>query len=227
VLYPLFRALLLIPALRRWRRDPRRWRNIRLGAGAAAVVAGAAAAAAGWWWVVGLAVPLLLASFVLKTASDPDRERELQRRLQADYLLNGGRLIASPAAFPGLRPGTRLSLLLRREELLLVRADGAGEPLTVALSGIQQILVGGQPYRPVYVSEAKDPPVREKSVDKKARTLLTLVMSEAEQLVFEYEGAFSKHLAESAAHAIYTVQRLEAAHGVSGEAPKVFHIVGR
>ena len=105
--------------------------------------------------------------------------------------------------------------------------EDAGIRATINVAEIEDILVGDERYRPVYISEAKDPPVREEAVDKKASTVMTLVLAGGRNVQFEYEGAFSKHLAESAAHAIYSVRKLGTAHGVSGESPEIFHIVGR
>jgi hypothetical protein len=172
----------------------------------------------------------LAAALLLRPSPDPDRERDLQRRHRADYLLNGGRLASPWPAAPGgeLDPGTALYLLLRGREILAVPVDGGGEvSATIDFARIQEILVSGKSYRPVYISEAKDPPVREQAVDKKATAVMTLVMAGCETVSFEYRGAFSTHLAESAAHAIYSVRKLGTAHGVPGESPEIFHIVGR
>lgn len=230
LLYPVFSTLLLIPVVRRLRRDPRRWNLIRFSAAAASVAVGVFGAWWGAWWLVALGGAVSAAALLLGPSPDPDRERDLQRRHRADYLLNGGRL-ASPwpsALGAPLGTGTALYLLLRGREILVVPVDGPGEVReTIDFAHITDILVNGESYRPVYISEAKDPPVREQTVDKKATTVMTLVMAGGERLSLEYEGAFSKHLAESAAHAIYSVRKLGTAHGVSGESPEIFHIVGR
>jgi hypothetical protein len=123
-------------------------------------------------------------------------------------------------------------LLLRGELLLAVPVEGSGEVNgqvsgAIRIASIDQILVGGASYLPVYISEAKDPPVREQSVDRKSKTVMAILMAGGESVEFEYEGAFSKHLAETAAHAIYSVRKLGAAHGVAGQSPEIFHIVGR
>jgi hypothetical protein len=230
LLYPVFSLLLLIPAVRRLRREPRRWNGIRFIAAMACLAAASLGIWWGAWWLAAMGGLGLAGSLLLRPAPDPDRERELQRHHRADYLLNGGRLCSPwPAALDGQPVGAaKLYLLLRGQEILLVPMEEAPAiRATIRAAEIEDILVGSERYRPVYISEAKDPPVREQAVDKKAKTVMTLVLAGGGKLQFEYEGAFSKHLAESAAHAIYSVRKLGAAHGVSGESPEIFHIVGR
>jgi hypothetical protein len=233
LLYPVFSVLLFLPALRRLRRDSRRWNRVRFLVGTASVAAVCWAAWWGAWWLAALGA-LGIAAALMVASRDPDRERELQRRHGADYLLNGGRLVSTwPQDSPGKpQPGTRLYLLLRGELMLAVPVESSAEvsgqvSASVHIASIDQILVGGASYLPVYISEAKDPPVREQSVDRKSKTVMALVMAGGERIEFEYEGAFSKHLAETAAHAIYSVRKLGAAHGVAGKSPEIFHIVGR
>jgi hypothetical protein len=230
LLYPVFSVLLWIPTVRRLRRDPRRWNLIRCAIAAVSVVAGVLAAWSGSWWLAALGFTGLVTALLAAPSPDPDRERDLQRRLQADYLLNGGRLASSwPGALDGqVDAGTLLYLLLRGETILAVPVEGdGGVGGSIQVATVEQILVGGESYRPVYISEAKDPPVRERLVDKKAKTVMALVMAGGQRIELEYEGAFSKHLAETAAHAIYSVRNLGAAHGVAGQSPEIFHIVGR
>jgi hypothetical protein len=230
LLHPVFSALLVVPAIRRLRRDVRRWNRARFAAAAASLAVGALGAWWGAWWLIASAGLVLAAALLLQPSPDPDRERDLQRRHQADYLLNGGKLASPwPAALgERLDAGTALYLLLRRRQILVVPVNGAGEvAAAIDCAQIQEILVNGESYRPIYISEAKDPPVRERAVDKKATAVMTLAMSAGGTLSFEYEGAFSKHLAESAAHAIYSVGKLGTPHGVPGESPEIFHIVGR
>jgi hypothetical protein len=169
----------------------------------------------------------VLGAGALPPAADPDRERKLQRRHGADYLLNGGRWEAENlGGSPPLSPGTPVYLLLRGPQILVVPVQGAGEVhTTIETRHIGEILVGGQPYLPVYVSEAKDPPVKEERVDRSATTLLELVTG-AQTVRFRYAGPFRKHLADTAAHAIYSARKL-AADGVAGQSPEVFHIIGR
>jgi hypothetical protein len=186
----------------------------------------------------------LLAALLLSPAADPDRERELQARHQADYFLNGGEFVSGHwpgSSVPSVNSvpkgsvpkgnvpgGARLYLLLRGRELLAVPVKGDGAvAASLGVDNIREILVAGESYRPVYVSEAKDPPRREEHVDRSAKTALELVLREGERLRFHYTGAFSKHLAETAAHGIYSVRRLGGADGVGGESPEIFHIVGR
>jgi hypothetical protein len=230
LLRPVFATLLLLPAVRRLRRDRRRWNVLRFAAAAAAVAAAVCGAAWSMWWLVAPAGLVAVAALLIRPSPDPDRERELQRRHRADYLLNGGKLTSPwPAALDGcVARGTALHLLVRGRELLFVPSDGTGEiGATVEFAQIHEILVNSESYLPVYISEAKDPPVRERTVNKKSTTLMTLVTGSGERVDLEYEGAFSKHLAESAAHAIYSVRQLGTAHGVAGEPPEIFHIVGR
>jgi hypothetical protein len=230
LLYPVFSVLLLIPAVRRLRRDSRRWNLVRVTAGTAFLAAGSFGVWSSTWWLLALGVIGLAAVLLVGPSPNPDRERDLQRRHQADYLLNGGKLVSRwPAALGGApEPGTRLYLLVRETKILAVPVEGNGEVCaTIDAAAIEQILVGGESYRPVYISEAKDPPVREQFVDKKATTVMTLALTGGGKIEFEYQGAFSKHLAETAAHAIYSVRNLGAAHGVAGQSPEIFHIVGR
>jgi hypothetical protein len=87
----------------------------------------------------------------------------------------------------------------------------------------QRIEVGGELYVPTYVSEAKDPPVREKAVDRKAATEMTLALADGARLGFRYRGAFHKHLAETAAHGIYSVR----AGLRSGVPAPALHVINR
>jgi hypothetical protein len=113
-------------------------------------------------------------------------------------------------------------------ELLAVAVKGSGDvKASISIDTVRRVLVAGENYVPVYVSEAKDPPRREKQVDRAAKTAMELVLENGETLRFEYTGAFSKHLAETAAHAIYSVWRLGGADGVGGQSPEVFHVIGR
>lgn len=228
LLYAVFWVLLLVPLVRRWRRREG-WKWIRLGialAGSALLAAGFAGSEA---WLAIAGGGLLLASLLLAPAPDPDQERKLQSRHGADYLLNGGRWISGelPTGKPPPKE-TALYLLLKGRELLAVPQKGDGQVLAaLKLDDIQEILVAGETYFPVYVSEAKDPPVREERVDQSAVTLMELVLKPGGVLRFEYAGAFSKHLAATAAHAIYSARKLGASDGVRGQTPEVFHIVGR
>ncbi len=228
LLYALFWVVLLVPLIRRLRRRPS-WSKIRwiaLGAGLLLFAAGWALPQTALAFCGGV---LALTALLLPPATDPDRERKLQARHGADYFLNGGEFIWG--CWPGgatVVAGTRLYLLLRGQELLAVPIKGEGDvQASLAVDGVQRILVAGQSYVPVYVSEAKDPPRREKQVDRAAKTTMELVLENGETLRFEYTGAFSKHLAETAAHAIYSVRRLGGADSVGGQSPEVFHVIGR
>lgn len=235
-LYAFFWVVLLVPLVRRWRRRAS-WQWVRLGI----ALGGLALLAAGFaWshsWIAAVGGVTLLAAVLLSPAADPDRERELQARHQADYFLNGGEFVSGhwPGSVPSVNSvggnvpgGAGLYLLLRGRELLAVpvKSDGAVAG-SLGVDSIREILVAGESYRPVYVSEAKDPPRREEHVDRSATTALELVLRDGERLRFNYTGAFSKHLAETAAHGIYSVRRLGGADGVGGESPEIFHIVGR
>ncbi|HUG81128.1 MAG TPA: hypothetical protein VML01_05665, partial [Bryobacterales bacterium] len=113
------------------------------------------------------------------------------------------------------------------EELLFVPVETGELAGTLPISRIGDIRVGGEHYVPVYVSEAKDPPVREERVNQNQTTLTELVLDNGEVVKLAYTGAFHKHLAETAAHAIYSVRKLMRADGVGGQSPEVFHIIGR
>jgi len=127
---------------------------------------------------------------------------------------------------PPLQAETPLYLLLKGLQLLLVPVEGSGDiHAVVELSQVAEIRVDGDSYLPIYLSEAKDPPVREERSGQSKTSVLELVTVTGDSMEFRYTGAFSKHLAETAAHAIYSVRKL--ADGVAGQSPEVFHIVGR
>jgi len=207
-LYLLFSFVLLVPLVRRWRRQ-RWWLLVRavlflagvltVGAwatgwiGAAAGVAGAISLVCGIW---------------LAPLTDPDWERKIQRRHRADYLLNGGVLVEGRLAGSApLRPDEPLYLLIRSPHVMVAPQRGDGEVhAAIDIRRIERIEVGSELYVPTYVSEAKDPPVRDLSVDQNAATQMTLTLDDGARLGFRYRGAFHKHLAETAAHGIYSVR---------------------
>ena len=80
----------------------------------------------------------------------------------------------------------------------------------LAIPRITRILVDGDGYVPVYVSEAKDPPVQAERPLTGERSRLELIMDGGEW-TFEYSGAFAKHLAETAAHGASAQETGEAA----------------
>ena len=164
-------------------------------------------ATTGWWRLVGAGLALL--GVALAKTKDPDAERRVQRMHRAEYLLNGGEWVGSsnkPAAAV-LAARTRLFLLIRDRHLLLVPRDQNGAVhRAVALADVERVLVDGGAYVPVYVSEAKQPPVQEIEVDRYTESELELVMCSGERLHFVYRGAFCRHLAETAAHAIFSAR---------------------
>lgn len=200
LLRALFSIVLVLPRLRSLRRT-RNWNWIRvalfLAATAIAMLVG------GWWRAIAL-VPAIPA-IVLRRTTDPDRERRMQRALGAEYLLNGGEWGGGTGVDDGLALGTPLYLMLRGPHLLLVPRDGNGEVHSAArIEGIRRILVEGEEYVPVYVSEAKQPPVRESRVDRLAVVELILEPGPGRLFRFRYRGPFARHLAETAAHAIFS-----------------------
>jgi len=228
LLYAFFWVVLLVPFIRRLRRRPS-WNRIRWIAFAAGLLPFAAAWALPQTLLAVCGGILAIGALLLPPATDPDRERKLQTRHGADYFLNGGEFVAG--RWPGettVPLGTRLYLLLRGRELLAVPLNGEGDvQASLSIDMVRQVLVAGENYIPVYVSEAKDPPRREKQVDRSAKTAMELVLANGEKLRFEHTGAFSKHLAETAAHAIYSVWRLGGTDGVGGQSPEIFHVIGR
>ncbi|MEZ5367389.1 MAG: hypothetical protein R2748_34865 [Bryobacterales bacterium] len=123
------------------------------------------------------------------------------------YLLNGGELVAGALPDASSPRPKALYLLIRGEHLLLVPKRGPGELHSAFdIRRIRSIRVAGEPYVPVYVSEAKDPPVKETSVNRKAVCELELAFDDGNILRFRYVSAFSKHLADTAAHAIHSVR---------------------
>ncbi len=238
LLYAFFWVLLIIPLVRRWRRGPE-WNRVRAAIaslGLLVAIGGFLLKAMVWqtmlwpllsWWLMAAGAILAVGAIAFPPAADPEKERKLQRRHSADYFLNGGRFASGDLpGSPPLRPGTPLYLLLRGQQLLLVPVEGRGDVhAVVELSQVSDIRVDGDSYLPIYLSEAKDPPVREESVDQSESSELELVTAAGGNIQFRYTGAFSKHLAETAAHAIYSVRKL--ADRVAGQTPEVFHIVGR
>ncbi len=230
LLYSFFWVILLLPRMRRLRRGPH-WNRIRVVAGLAggALIAGAWFVAELWLGVVGGLV--VLTSLAVTRARGPGHERKLQARHGADYLLNGG--VLASGSLPGsslnlkpLGPKQRLYFLIRGAELLVVPAEGPGDVVsTIDIRQVAEILVAGEAYLPIYVSEAKDPPVRETSVMTGNKTELQLTLERGQTMCFQYQGAFSKHLAETAAHAIYSVRGL-VREAESGESQALFQIVG-
>lgn len=234
MLYAFFWVILLLPRMRRLWRGPH-WNRVRL----AAALAGSGLAVGGWFapslWLGVTGGILVLAALTVTRAQDPDRERKLQDRHGADYLLNGGVLVGGslPGLPPGTRPGPRplgpkqrLYFLIRGAELLVVPAEGPGDVVsTVDIGQVAEIFVAGEPYLPIYVSEAKDPPVRETSVMTGNKAELRLMLESGRSLCFGYQGAFAKHLAETAAHAIYSVRGM-VREAESGESEALFEIVG-
>ena len=184
-------------------RRRRGWQIVRLVLLVGAVLA---ALAAPGWWKAFAAVPAVLGALLRRTR-DPDRERQIQRIHRAEYLLNGGEWRKAE----GTGPAGAAYLLLRDIHLMVVpRARDSDIDAAVRVDAIAAILVDGAPYRPVYVSEAKQPPVREKQVDRHAVSDLVLDLGDGESWRFRYRGAFAKHLAETAAHAIYSVRAASA-----------------
>ncbi len=207
-LYALFSFLLLIPLVRRWRRHPR-WPAVRLILGIAGVTGAVMAYLEGWpWWAwAPPGVAIFLATWLGPT-QDPDRERKIQRLHQAEYLLNGGVFCGGrlPSSEP-LAEKRSLYLLIRGEHLLILPCDDAEEiHSALSIQRIERIEVDGEAYLPIYVSEAKDPPVKETNVDRRAASELALRLDDGNVLRFRYKGAFHKHLAETAAHAVYSVR---------------------
>jgi hypothetical protein len=225
IVYVLFSFVLVLPLVRRWRRKDW-WKSVRL----VLIVAGAALAlawGAGWLGALPAAIGAvaLICGMLLSPLADPDGERKLQRKHRADYLLNGGVLaggtLSSSEPLGADRP---LYLLIRAPHMMVVPQDGDGEVHSaIDIRRIERIEVGGELYVPIYVSEAKDPPVREESVDQSAWSDLELTMDDGTQLWFRYQGAFHKHLAETAAHGIYSVR--ESLCG--GDSAGALHVLNR
>ena len=224
-LYLLFSFVLLVPLVRRWRRE-RWWLFVRGALAAVGLlfvggwIAESLGALAGGFGVISLICGLWLGPL-----ADPDLERKLQRRHRAEYLLNGGVLIAGRlSGSEPLGAEQPLYLLIRSPHLMVVPKDGDGEVHTaIDIQRIERIEVGGELYVPTYLSEAKDPPVRETSVDQKAATEMSLSLDDGSRPAFRYQGAFHKHLAETAAHGIYSVR----AGLRSGEPTPALQVINR
>ena len=223
ILYAFFWVVLLLPKVRRQRRDPNWWR-VQVVAGLLGLATVALGLTFSTLWLTIPGGVLVVLAVLLRGLRDPEHERKLQARYQSDYFLNGGKL--SGDGLPGVPTEKPLYLLLKGEELLFVPSDGLDVAATLVVPDIEDIRVGGEHYVPVYVSEAKDPPVRETHVDQTAVTPTELLLKDGRVLRFEYSGTFHKHLAETAAHAIYSVKRLAGSNGVGSESPEVLHVIG-
>lgn len=204
-LYSLFWFLLVIPLVRRWRRRSW-WNGVRWTVVVAVIGLLALLQPSGAWWIAGCVT--VAGALLLAPAKDPDHERKLQRHHGAEYFLNGGEFAGGrlPNSEP-LPAGTPVYLLIRGEHLLIVPQSQPDEVHSgIAITSFERILVDGEVYVPVYVSEAKDPPVRESSVDQNAIGELRLLRADGDALSFAYRGAFAAHLAGTAAHAIHSVR---------------------
>ena len=199
LLYPVFHALLLIPALRRWRRAPW-WNRVR----AAVAVAGGASVLWGGRAVVPGAVVVLLALW-LAPVPDPDRVRRIAAQLGAAHTLNGGGYVAG--SLP-VRAGAPLLLFLSPGEVLVTAADQPARVLgRYRVADLAEIAVDGRTYVPRYVSFAKQPPRRDPAADPQAVCRLTLGFG-SDVLEVQYQGVFSTHLAEVAARTLHDLRRL-------------------
>ncbi len=152
---------------------------------------------------------IAVGALALRRTGDPDGERRLQRRHGAQYFLNGGEWHSSGrrSAAPGIPAGTGLHLLLRGRELMLFTRNAAATHVrSFGVDSIRRILVDGRDYVPIYVSEAKQPPVRDNDPDRHAVSKLSLQLVGGRSADFLYRGTFARHLAESAAHAVFSVR---------------------
>jgi len=195
VLYPFFGLVLVVPAVRNLRRKPG-WQTARL----AVAAAGFARAAAGVW--VGVAAGV--AALLLPPVEDPDRLRKLAARLGARHLLNGGLFERGDLEAPR---GSRLLFFLTPEEILVA---AAARPDKVLARGrfdeLQAVRLDGMPYAPRYVSFAKEPPRQEQQAVPAAVARLALAWG-GRTIEVEYRGVFARHLAEVAAHGVWSMQR--------------------
>ena len=200
LLYPVFQVLLLIPAVRRWRRA-RWWNRVRLLAG----FAGLALVASGSSRLVVPGVVLMLLAWWLAPVPDPDRLRQIAAQLGAPHTLQGG---AYAAGSLGLKPGVRLLLFVSDREVLVVRAGRAEQVLArYPVADLDTITVEGQTYQPRYVSFAKEPPRLDEHAHHGAIRRLALRFGPA-SVELEYRGVFAAHLAEVAAHTLHDLRRL-------------------
>jgi len=196
LLYPFFSLVLVAPAVRRLRRR-RGWQAARL----VAVGGGLGLAAAGFW---AGAAAVAAAAALLPPLEDPDRLRQVAERLGAPHVLNGGIFEHGDMQ---ARPGCALLFFLSPQEMLVA---AAGRPETVLarrrLGSVESIRVDGQDYRPQYVSFAKEPPRREEHPDREAVCRLEIRWTDS-ALEVSYRGAFARHLAETAAHSLWSLRK--------------------
>jgi hypothetical protein len=204
LLYPAFQLLLLIPALRRWRRAAW-WNRVRLAGGMAGLALTAAGGFSRWALPGGL---LLILALSLGPAPDPDRWRKLAERLGAQHTLNGGIYAGGSLA---LRPGTPLRFFLSSTAIIVSPCERPDRPVArYPLSALDRLDLAGEAYRPRYVSFAKEPPRRELNPDRNAVCRLRLGLG-ADTLELDYHGVFARHLAETAAHTLHDLRRLSVA----------------
>ena len=205
LLYPVFQVLLLIPAVRRWRRA-RWWNRVRLLAG----FVGLALLASGGTRLVVPGVLLILLAWWLAPVPDPDRLRQIAAQLGAPHTLQGGAYAAGTLGlWPGvLRPGVPLLRFVSDREVLVVRAGRPEQVLArYAVADLDTITVDGETYQPRYVSFAKEPPRLDENADRHAVRRLRLRFGPA-SLELDYRGVFAAHLAEIAAHTLHDLRRL-------------------
>jgi hypothetical protein len=202
LLYPVFQTLLLIPALRRWRRAAW-WRWVRI----ALAIGGLALLAVGGTWTV-LAAPggvLLAAAVLLGPVPDPDRLRKIADALGSPHTLDGGSYAGGPLSLP---LGAPVRLFLSGREVLAVHGERPEKVLwRRGLAGIEAIELDGRVYQPRYVSFAKEPPRREEYPDPHAVSRLSVRFA-SEVLQLDYRGVFAAHLAEIAARTLHDLRRL-------------------
>jgi hypothetical protein len=198
LLYIGFWLALLVPQVRRWRRQAY-WSRVRLAVAATAAALTVAGFLTSSIELLPLGVGLLLLAAWLAPVASPYALQETAARWGADYVLHGGSL-----------DGRAVILLLTRDEILVLPADEPTPLLSrIALAGVTELRIGGEPYRPNPLPSTKEPPVRERSFEDTDKVVeLELMRGSGEPLRLVFQGAFAAHLAEVAAHTLLSVKTL-------------------
>ena len=206
LLYPVFSVLLLIPWIRRQRRSSH-WKVVRLSGWVfgAALLAFGILPRIGSPALAGLGLALVLTATLLAPLADPDLLRYTAEKLGALHTLNGGFYLEGALR---VKQGSRLCLFLTSAEVLVVPSGKPSDVLSrFPLAELNSIQVAGKEYQPRYVSFAKEPPGRDDTADHKAICRL-LLRFQSGNLHLEYQGVFSRHLAETTAHALHETRKL-------------------
>lgn len=193
ILYGVFWLLLVLPRFSGWRRRPA-WPRVRLAVGLTGTVLAAAGASSSSGFWVSAGAFLILFAVLARPLSDPEALQKLAESVGATYVLDAGESF--------LFLGKADVSVVKKRDLSRIEAR-------IALSDVRDVEIDGEPYRASYVSFAKAPPHRDEKSLKGSEARLEILVLEGPPLRFLYRGAFSRHLAEVAAHTIVSVKNLK------------------